>query len=356
MKKHKRLVAVAAGLGLAVAASGCAAVTGGGGEASAADGDVIRFAFAPDPVWDLMNDAGVIADWEEENGVTIETSTTWDEFTYFAGGHGDIVSMSTQETPVLEEETGIKTVTFGKYNYLRVPMYKRAGDDYETLADIPKGSRICVSGPTSNSTFWAIAAMELHGLDYRVNGGDFKLQVNDHFVNPTNLLRGDCEAAAIIPEAAVPQMRKGEIELMYDGKLPFQLYNEFSPTNDGEKHILGNNFVATEEWYDANPELAAKFLQLWQTGIDMWQEQKPETVEKYPQHFSVESQEDIDYITDFITEDDRDWFVDSVYLEQDWIDVETQVWDLMKDLDPDNVNYLDADAPTPRFEAVEPPA
>ena len=155
---------------------------------------------------------GHLTSWEKENGVTIETSTTWDEFTYFAGGHGDIVSMSTQETPVLEAETDIKTVTFGKYNYLRVPMYRRAGDPYETLADIPKGSKICVSGSDVQLDVlghrWP---MELHGLDYRVGGGDFDLVVNDHFVNPTNLLRGDCEAAAIIPEAAVPQMRKGEL-------------------------------------------------------------------------------------------------------------------------------------------------
>ena len=124
MQLTHRLQLVALGTIAALALAGC----GGDGAASTGDGDgeVIRFAFAPDPVWDLMTDAGVIKAWEEENGVTIETSTTWDEFTYFAGGHGDIVSMSTQETPVLEAETDIKTVTFGKYNYQRVPLLRRA--------------------------------------------------------------------------------------------------------------------------------------------------------------------------------------------------------------------------------------
>lgn len=316
---------------------------------------MIRFAFAPDPVWDLMKQAGTIQKWEAEHGVRIETSTTWDEFTYFAGGHGDIVSMSTQETPVLESETKIKTVTFGKYNYQRVPLFRRAGDTYETLADIPKGSKICVSGPTSNTAFWTLVAKEMHGLDYRVGGGDFELVVNDHFVNPTNLLRGDCEAAAIIPEAAVPQMRKGELEIMYDGKLPFQLYQEFAPDSDGEKHVLGNNFVATQEWFDANEDLAVAFLELWQTGIDMWKEQKAETVTRFPQHFSVESDEDIAYMTEFVS-GDNDWFVDNVFLEEDWIGVETAIWDLMKNLNPDNHNYLAADAPRPRFVALAPDA
>lgn len=346
-----------------VALSAAAIVTtscgGGGGDGTgtaAGNGEprVIRFAFAPDPVWDLLDDSGTLQKWEQENNVRIKTSTTWDEFTYFAGGHGDIVSMSTQETPVLEQETNIETVTFGKYNYQRVPMIRRAGDPYETLADVPKGSKICVSGPTSNTAFWTVLAKEMHGLDYRVGGGDFKLVVNDHFVNPTNLMRGDCEVAAIIPEAAVPQLRTGELEIMYGGKLPFQLYDEFAPKADGELHVLGNNFTATEKWYDANKDLAVKFLELWQTGIDMWKENKAETIRRYPQHFAVESQEDIDYMIKFM-EGDNDWFVDSPFLEsQEWIDSETAIWDLMKNLHPDNANFLAEDAPKPRFEVLKP--
>ena len=162
-----------------------------------------------------------------------------------------------------------------------------------------------MSGPTSNTAFWTVLAKEMHNLDYRVGGGDFQLVVNDHFVNPTNLLRGDCEAAAIIPEAAIPQLRKGELELMYDGKLPFQLYKEFAPDSDGKLHVSGNNFVATEKWYDAHKDLAAKFVDLWQTGVDMWKEQKAETIRKYPQHFSVESEDDVNYMIDFVSGSER---------------------------------------------------
>ena len=233
--KKSMCIAVAAATALTLGV-GCSSKSGE--QSAEGDAQVIKFAFAPDPVWDLLKDSGTTAKWEQENNVRIETSSTWDEFTYFAGGHGDIVSMATQETPVLEAETGIKTVTFGKYNYQRVPMFKRKGDPYKTLADIPKGSKICVSGPTSNTAFWTMFAKEMHDLDYRVGGGDFELVVNDHFVNPTNLLRGDCEAAAIIPEAAIPQLRKGELEIMYDGKLPFQLYKEFAPDSDGKLHVM----------------------------------------------------------------------------------------------------------------------
>ncbi|MGH9245847.1 MAG: ABC transporter substrate-binding protein [Acidimicrobiales bacterium] len=337
----------------ALIAPGCGGddAASGGGEDGAT---IIRFAFAPDPVWDYLTDTATLARWEEENNIRMVTSSTWDEFTYFAGGHGDIVSMATQETPVLESETGIETVTFGKYNYQRVPMLRRAGDPYETLADVPEGSNICVNSPVSNTGFWTVAANQLHGLDYRVDGGDFNLIVNDHFVNPTNLLRGDCEVAAVIPEAAVPQLREGTIEIMYDGQAPFQLYNTFSGVDDGEKHVMGNNFTATAEWFDAHQEEAALFLELWQTGIELWEENKAEIIATYPQHFAVENDEDIEYMQEYM-EGDNDWFVDSVYLDEDWIEVETAIWELMNNLDPENPNYMASDAPRPRFEAIAPP-
>jgi len=126
---------------LALVAAACGTEGDGTGDTTA-DGEertVIRFAFAPDPVWDYMNDTGMIVEWEEEYNTRIVTSSTWDEFTFFAGGHGDIVSMGTQEIPVLEQETGMKTVTFGKYNYQRSPMMRRADDTYAELTDVPPG-------------------------------------------------------------------------------------------------------------------------------------------------------------------------------------------------------------------------
>lgn len=314
---------------------------------------IIRFAFAPDPVWDYMNDNGMIVEWEEENNTRIVTSSTWDEFTYFAGGHGDIVSMATMELPVLEAEAGIKTVSFGKYNAQRSPMYRRAGDPYETLPDVPPGSPICVSSPVSNTGYWAIAMNELHGIDYRVGGGDYDLIVNDHFVNPQNLLNGDCEAAVIIPEAAAPYLRTGELELMYGGILPFQQYNEFSGSESEDMHVMSNLFTGTEEFFDANPDAIKAFLALWEDGIGAWVENKAEIIETYPQHFSVESEEDVVFIQEFM-EGDNDWFVDTVYLTEEWIEAEKKVWEFQSNLNPENANYIDAGFDEPRFEVVEP--
>lgn len=346
---------------IAVLALVIAACGGESGEGDGAgDGDertVIRFAFAPDPVWDYMNDQGMIVDWEEEFNTRVVTSSTWDEFTFFAGGHGDIVSMGTQEIPVLEKETEIDTVTFGKYNFQRSPMMTRADTGYEQLPDVPEGSNICVSSPVSNTQFWSVAMNELHGIDYRVGGGDYNLIVNDHFVNPQNLLNGDCEAAVIIPEAAAPYLRTGELVLMYDGIMPFQLYSQFCDCESDEPHVMSNLFTATTEFADAHPETLSAFLELWQRGIDAWSdpETQAEIIATYPQHFSVESDEDVKFIQDFMA-GESDWFVDSVYLDQDWVDAEQKIWDFMSDLNPENQNYLPADFEKPEFRIVEAPS
>jgi hypothetical protein len=336
--------------------------TGGGDEGSEGTtegGDtrtVIRFAFAPDPVWDYLNDNGYLVEWEEENNIRIVTSTTWDEFTFFAGGHGDVVSMGTLEVPVLEQETDIKTVTFGKYNALRDSMMTTPDTGYQTLADIPTGSTLCVASPVSATGFWAVAANELHdGMDFRVGGGDFELIVNDHFVNPQNMVENqDCVAGIFIPEAAASYMRTGDMVVMYDGQSPFQLYNTFSPVESEDAHIMSNLFTATEEFYDAHPEEMAAFLALWQQGIELWEENKTDIIETYPQHFAVEDPEDVAFIQEYMA-GPNDWFVDSVYFTDEWVEAEQAIWDLQTELNEENDNYVAPGFDKPRFEVIPAP-
>jgi ABC-type nitrate/sulfonate/bicarbonate transport system substrate-binding protein len=334
-------------LALLLVAAACGDDGGAGGEG---EREVIRFAFAPDPVWDYMNDNGMIVEWEEEFNTRIVATSTWDEFTFFAGGHGDIVSIGTYELPVLEKETDIKTVTFGKYNYLHVPFFTRADESYETLADVPEGSKICVSSAVSNTIFWSVVADKLHGLDYRVGGGDFDLVINDHYLNGDLLVRGECEAAAVIPEAMIPFIRNNEVKFMYDGQMPFTLWQEVA----GTEHVgpLSNLFTATEEWYEGHEDEAAAFLELWQRGVDAWNEHQQEIIETYPQHFTVEDEADVEWLIEYMSDPANDWFVDDVFLDDEWVQEETSFLDAMADHGwAEQVEGVD-----PRFEVVPPPS
>ncbi len=308
---------------------------------------VVRFAFAPDPVWDYMNDNGIIVKFEEAHNMRIVTSSTWDEFAYFAGGHGDIVSTATYELPLLEQKTGIKTVTFGRYNLLRITPLADPSKGYKTLADIPKGSKIGVPSAVSSTLVWGMYARKLHDLDFRVGGGDFELVVEDHFVMPEHVVRGELEAALAIPEAAISQLRKGDLEVMYDGKLPYEVYGEICSCQ--HKGVMGNNFTATKKWYDAHPEAAAGFLALWVVGIKGWRAKQAQIIQTYPQHFAVEEDEDIKAMQDYLKA--HDWFVPSVAFDETWVKNETQLYDLMKE-----TKFMEQNAPTPQFTVTKPAA
>ena len=216
---------------MAVLAVGLLVTTGCSGpqkQDSAASGEdgVIRFTFSPDPAWDWIQEQGILEEMEKDSGFRILQTVTWDEFAYFAGGHGDIVSTATYELPLLEEKTGIQTVTFGKYNLLRITPLAAPGKNYTTLADIPKGSKIGVPSAVSSTLVWGMYAEKLHDLDFRVGGGRLRARRRGPLRHARARRARRYEAALAIPEAAIPYMRKGELEVMYDGKLPYEVYGE----------------------------------------------------------------------------------------------------------------------------------
>ena len=71
-------------------------------------------------------------------------------------------------------------------------------------------------------------------------------------------------------------------------------------------------------------------------------------IESYPQHFAVETPEEIQFIKDYMSE--HDWFVESVYLDEEWVETESQIFPLLA-----NAELADSDEP-PTFEVVEAPA
>jgi len=356
--RHDRsiLQRFAALLAMVVLAAACGAGTADGGSAAtgAASGrsgtsrEIIRFAFAPDPVWDYMRDTGVLAEWEETHNLRIHTSESWDEFTYFAAGHGDIVSLGTYELPLLESETGVEVVAFGQYNHLRAQFMRRAGDPYETLPDVPENGTVCVLG-ASEITADSVIADQLYGIDFQVGEGQYEhVVVQDLFVMPELVVRGECTVAAASADAAVSLLRTGDLEMMNGGRATWQLYQDVCDCD--HKGVMSNLFVATQEWYDAHPDQAAAFLELWERGLQLWHDNKEEIVGLYPQHFSVETEEDIQWMVEYVS-GPSDWFADTVYMDDAWIDEETKIYDYMIE-----AGWMEPGIETPRFEAVAPPS
>jgi hypothetical protein len=68
----------------------------------------------------------------------------------------------------------------------------------------------------------------------------------------------------------------------------------------------------------------------------------------------VEEQEDIAFMQEFMS-GENDWFVDSVYFTEEWVEAERAIWDFQVDLNPDNPNVLDEGFEQPRLEVIEAP-
>lgn len=327
----------------ALVAVACGDDDGGGG--SGGDENVIRFTFAPDPVWDFLKDSGISAEMQEESGITIIEQTSWDEFGLYAGGHADIVSIASFEVPLLEEETGVPATVFGKYNIDRSILVVPADSDAQTLEDL-KGEKIAVWDAVSSTVVWGALAKDMYGLDFRTGGGDFELVLAD--LTNTGALAANKEVAGalVLPDFNVPPLLNGDVRVLYDGKTAPDLYAEAVDAPDGYEGPMINIFMAPTEWYDSHPEEVAFFLELWERGIQEWQANQDTIIESYPQHFAVETDEEIQFMKDYLAA--HDWFVQTVYLDDAWVETESKIFPMLADAG------LAESGDAPRFDVVSP--
>ncbi len=347
--KTKRMLAAL--LALALVAAACGDDEGGADEGG--DGDdggcqsIIRFTFAPDPVWDYLIDSGVKDEMEQESGICILSQVTWDEFGIYAGGFADIVSVGDFEVPTLDKQADTSSVVFGKYNIDRSVLAVPASDTTSQSLEDLAGGQIAVWDSVSSTLIWGVIAQEIHGLDFRTGGGDFELvQVDITNTGPT-AATGEVDAALVLPDFAVNELLNGEIRVLYDGQTSAELYADQIAGNPGHEGPMINVFLANEEWYDDNPDSIDFFMRMWQRGIDEWQANKSDIIASYPQHFAVEGDEQVQFMQEWL--DQHDWFVTSVYLDEAWLDAETPLFDIMREN-----GFMESDEENPRFEVLTP--
>lgn len=300
----------------------------GDGSDTGEDG-VVRFTFAPDPIWDWLNDQGIITEMEQESGIRIVQSATWDEFGIFAGGHADVISTGSYEMPVLEEETNTDTVAFGKYNRAKEPVLVSANSDYQTLEDL-QGASVAVFSAVGSTLMWGALIRSEYGLEFRAGdpSSDYEVVVADPASLAELVERGEVDACICIPELSISQLRGGALRPLYDSRGAAELYADWhSPGHEG---IMTNLFVARADWYETHEDEAQFLLEVWERGVQEWQDHRAEIIAAYPQHFSVETEEDIQWVVDYI-ENTFDHFVDTVYLDQEWIDSELEIYSLLKE-------------------------
>ncbi|MFG1952663.1 ABC transporter substrate-binding protein [Micromonospora sp. NPDC048830] len=343
-----RLVAAAGAV--ALVATGCGSRPGAAGNGGARDANgVVNMVMAPDPVWKWLDDQGIRKEMEEEAGIKILTSSSWDEFGVYAGGHADVVSAAAYEVPELEKQTGEKTTIFGKFNSDRSIVAVRADSSAKDLCDL-KGKKIVTHSAVSITIIWSVYARKFCDLDLRAGGGDFELVVTDP-QNAAGLIeRGDAEGGLLLPDFSIPQLSSGRIRPLYDAKSASQIYAEkFSSDPRDATHPQNNVFVARKAWVEKNPEEAAFLIKVWDRGVQEWAKNRNKIIEAYPEDFAAETPAEKAFIQDWLT-NRYDWFVDTPYLDQAWVDSETHLFDLMKE-----TGFVPEDTPAPHFTILRKP-
>lgn len=312
---------------------------------------VVRFVFAPDPLMKYMQDTGIVTEYEEKCNIRLKTISTWDETAFFGGGHADIASTGDYEVTALQEETGQDYVVFGIYNLSRVPIFVKTDSPYQSIKDLV-GKKIGVPGPLSSTMLWGVMLKQTEGVDFRVGGGDFDLVVNEHVVNAELLRRGEIEAGIIVPEALVPEIRSGEVRTLYGSGGGWDYYRDNLDPSKTHKGVPSNIFLARKDWLDNNKEAAQCFLAMWEKGLQEWKGHREDLIRLYPEDWGIDPNadtfdEDVKTMTQWLT--DHDWFVDTVYLDQTWIDKEKPLFNYMRES-----GFMKQDAPDPTFMVIEP--
>lgn len=347
LRRLSTVVVLAALLTTPIAIAACGSDSGGGAASGSDDNDhgVINFTFAPDPVWKWLKDKGIKDKMEEKAGIKILDSSTWDEFAIYAGRHADIVSAASYEVPGLEKKSGIDSTIFGKYNTSRMPLLVRSDSPYHSLEDL-KGKKIGTFSSVSDTLLWGALAKKLWGLDFRSGGGDFQITLSDIQNLAPLVAKGDIEAAIVPPDFAIKQLSTGELRPLYDGKSDGQIFEEnFAPGHAGPQ---SNVFVAPTDWLKTHQKEAQFFLALWDRGLKEWHKHTKEIIAAYPEDFAAENQEQQDWILNYLNTK-QDWFVDTAYLDQKWIDEENKVFPLLKE-----TGFMDEDQDIPNYQIIQP--
>jgi hypothetical protein len=243
-------------------------------------------------------------------------------------------------------ESGRPAVVFGKYNLSRNVLTTHVDNPWETICDIPVGSKIGIYSTVGPTLQWGVVAKEECGTDYRSDGGDFELVLADITSVSQLALDKEVDVAQSLPDFSVAQFMSGDLKVLNGGRPTPEILPELAGV-PGYIGPLDNIFMSGEDWYDGHVAEVEFFLQVWQRALDEWAANWETIIESYPQHFSVSTPEEIQWMKDYVAA--HSWFVDNVYLTEDWIQSARSVYALMRETGFMGENELD-----PRMEALGP--
>ena len=288
----------------------------------------IRLALAPDPVWEWLKDSGTAAQWEADHNIRIEASSPFDQFSAFAGGHADIVVINALEVPQFVEQSDREPVIVGRFTSDRSFLAVRRTSRAQTLDDLVE-ARITVDSDLGSSLLWGVIADALHDLEFRADSPDFDLVVVESASVADLVMRGDVDACICLPDFSVGDLADGRLRPLYEGRSAAEIYAA-EVAGDPRALPIAGAFVADRQWVASNRAAVSALLGLWEVGLQNWTSSKAQLVESYPHLLSVQSDAEINWMTEYVAA--HDWVLESVYLTEEDSDIQSGIFARLQDL------------------------
>lgn len=288
----------------------------------------IRLALAPDPVWEWLKDSGTVAQWERAHNIRIEASSPFDQFSAFAGGHADVVVINALEVPQFVEQSDREPIVVGRFTTDRSFLAVRRTSNAETLDDLIE-TRITVDSALGSALLWGVIADALHDLEFRVDSPDFDLVVVESASVADLVMRGDVDACICLPDFSVSDLADGRLRPLYGGRSAAEIYAEEVIGEPGALPVA-EAFVVDGQWLAQNRDAVEALLGMWNVGLENWASQKQQLIANYPHLLSVQTDDEIAWMTDYAKA--HDWVLPSVYLTQANSETQTGIFAQMQSL------------------------
>ena len=301
----------------------------------------IRLALAPDPIWQWLKDSGTVAEWEATRNIRIDASSPFDQFSAFAGGHADVVVINSLEVPQFVEQSDREPVVVGRLHTDRSFLAVRRTSRASTLDDLIE-ARITVDSTLGSALLWGVIADSLHGLEFQVDSPDFDLVVVESASVSDLVMRGDVDACVCLPDFSVSDLADGRLRPLYGGRSAAEIYATDVMGDPGALPVA-EAFVADRRWVAQNREAVEALLGLWDVGLKNWAAQKELLIAAYPHLLSVQTDEEIAWVTDYVAA--HDWVLPSVYLTPQDAELQAGIFARMQDL-----GLVPADAREPELD------
>ena len=276
----------------------------------AADAVRIRLALAPDPVWQVMYESDVVTTWESKDNISVSATNPFNPSSALAAGQADAAVINALDVPSSLQNSDRDLLIVGKVSADRSFVAVSRTTQARTLDDLIE-KKIAVQGALGSTLIWGLIAHHLHDLEFKVGSPDFELVVTDASSAADLVMRGDVDACVCVPDFTASMLSEGLLRPLYDGQSAGELYAA-RVLGDPTALPVAEALVVDREWHVQNPNASEALVGMWDHGLRTWATDRANHVRRYPHLLSIQSEEEIAWMIDFL--DQHDWIADSAFM------------------------------------------